>query len=126
MSNYLQDAYNESCATTDYNPDREAINALLDAGMFVIVYEHIAYCPITDATLRRPITRLAQHVPHTFTTLADATAAVTVLNSDDEHDPESYYTVIIPPSVKAQGGTWADVAAMYRNVTKADDEDMPF
>lgn len=43
--NELQNAYYESCATYEY------LSVPVPPGLFAVVYESVAFCPVTDATL---------------------------------------------------------------------------
>lgn len=45
MSSDLQNAYQVSCQTYEY------ARVQVPVGMFAVVFETLAYCPITDATL---------------------------------------------------------------------------
>lgn len=57
MSNDLQNAYQNSQVTTDYNPDGAVIAAFRQNGFFVVVADGIAYCPVTDGALPNKIRR---------------------------------------------------------------------
>ena len=122
-----QNAYAVSQLTTDRDPDRAEIAAIVAAGRFAVASRSLDHCRFTDATLPGTTRRLRREIGGAVVTHADAEGAIAALRAllaDEDRDDE-VDLVIVGPGADAINAAMRE-AAMTAMLGHLDEVEMPF